>query len=176
MATSSSTAKRRLLKEFSSLEKAGYAPEMDGDNISSWTCQLSFDPESDIGKKLAERGDKGYSDKFVVGFKFTSDYPMSSPLFYVHSPRISDRSKNYDEACFSSTSSTSEGWGFFQGVPCWHLLTNDGWTPACTTKTVLVQFHSMLSEAIVNIEMNDNVYSDPEAGKSMIKDFHPEWN
>lgn len=181
MATSG-VAKRRLLKEFAALEKEGYAPEMDDDDISSWKLQLPFKPESDIGKQLAARGEKGNSDKFIVGFKFEANYPMSPPFFYVESPRITSKLPiaivyaTFEECAFRSTGGT---WGFFQGVPCWHLLTNAGWTPACTTKTVLVQFQAMLNEAADNgikIDMSSAIYTTPEEGRKYIKDAHPEWS
>lgn len=169
-------AKRRLLKEFAALEKAGYAPEMDGDDIRSWKLQLPFEPESKIGKQLAARAEKGNSDKFIVGFKFESNYPMSPPFFYVESPRITS-GRNFEECAFRSTGGS---WGFFQGVPCWHLLTNAGWTPACTTKTVLVQFQAMLNEAAndgdgIKIDMSSAIYATPEEGRKFIKNVHSEW-
>lgn len=173
MATSGA-AKRRLLKEFAILEKEGYLPKMDGDDISSWKLELPFDPESDIGKQLSVRREKGNSDKFVVGFKFESNYPMSPPFFYVESPRITSKEyANFEECAFRSTGGD---WGFFEGVPCWHLLTNRGWTPACTTKTVLVQFQAMLNDAEPEIDMSNVIYSTPEEGRAYIKAAHPEWN
>lgn len=165
--------KGRLLKEFATLEKDGYVPKMDGDDISSWKLELPFDPEGEIGKQLAARGEEGNSDKFVVGFKFESNYPMSPPFFYVESPRIRKRKSNsYQESCFRST---EDYWGFFQGVPCWHLLTNKGWTPVCTTKAVLVQFQAMLNEAEPEIDMSSDIYATPEEGRKFIKDAHSEW-
>lgn len=129
-------ATKRLLGDFQALVKLqksqpmhqlGWYLSTDPDlmnNLYQWIVELhTFDPSLPLAKEMKSRG----ITSVVLEIRFGNDFPISPPFLRVIRPR------------FLGFQQGGGGHVTLGGAICMELLTNNGWTAACTIDSVLLQ-------------------------------------
>merc|ERR1719240_1273516 len=86
----------------------------DGADLSTWKFALSFDPETDIGKKLLPVDKDANSSTIDLEIDVPEEYPMQPPFVRILYPQLSG------------------GYIFDHGAICFEALTPKGWPAAMT--------------------------------------------
>eukprot|EP00035_Acanthoeca_spectabilis_P018656 m.398566 g.398566 ORF g.398566 m.398566 type:complete len:239 (+) comp16776_c1_seq6:4123-4839(+) len=125
----SGAATMRLISDLQQLDKVqgeyGFRAEPRGDNLYLWDVYLDqIDEATLLGKDLVHWATKYGREKAIhMEMIFPPDYPLAPPFLRVLRPRFK-----------FLTGHVTVG-----GSVCMQLLTNNGWSPANTIESVIVQ-------------------------------------
>ncbi|KAI9673812.1 MAG: hypothetical protein M1829_003930 [Trizodia sp. TS-e1964] len=99
-------------------------------NVYQWIIELhSFDPQLPLSEDMAKKD----INSIVIEMRFGGDYPMSPPFVRVISPR-------FLPFMYGGGGHVTSG-----GALCMELLTNSGWSAACSLESVLLQVRLAIS-------------------------------
>ncbi|AYV79264.1 MAG: ubiquitin-conjugating enzyme E2 [Faunusvirus sp.] len=127
-----SKGQQKLMKELAKLqydktECLGFKIDLRDDNLYIWDVKIfSFDDKYPIAQDM-----KTYNIKEIhMELTFSDQYPYQPPFCRIISPRFEYR-----------TAHVTSG-----GSICLELLTPQGWSPACTIESLLVQIKALIVE------------------------------
>mmetsp|Transcript_86401 Transcript_86401/g.119898 ORF Transcript_86401/g.119898 Transcript_86401/m.119898 type:complete len:240 (+) Transcript_86401:80-799(+) len=144
----SGAATMRLISDLQQLGKVqgeyGFRAEPRGDNLYMWDVYLDqIDEKSLLGKDLEQWSSRCKREKAIhMEMIFPPDYPLAPPFLRVLRPRFK-----------FLTGHVTVG-----GSVCMQLLTNNGWSPANTIESVIVQVRTeILTDERARLDDTGNV-------------------
>jgi len=156
----SKEATQRLVRDLNSFiksdsKKFGVSAEPVGDNLYIWTVKFfGFEPNTDLGKDLANYKKKSGVDYIELQMIFPAEYPFKPPFIFVKRPRFQFHT----------------GHVTIGGSVCMELLTSSGWTPTNDIESILVQIRSEMIAGGARLDaQNTSDYTEQEAKAAFVR-------